>query len=227
MASKRESTFLNMVLTLFLVTLVASSALAYIYQLTKDPIAKAQKEKLLKGIKKVSPEFDNQPLEEAYKVGVDEKDSLTFYPVKKDGKQVATAIKTFTYLGFSGRFSILVGITPDEKISGTYVLEHKETPGLGDKMESKKSDWSEQFKGVKLGEFKLDVEKDGGDVEAITASTVTSRAFCDAVNRAYEFYQSEQQKNTQNYYPAIDKLSYCQLVQFVFDTYKQQGGHYE
>ena len=76
-------------------------------------------------------------------------------------------------------------------IINTAVLEHAETPGLGDKIEKKKSDWSDQFNGKDPATFKLEVTKDGGDIDGITASTITSRAFCEAVQQAYETYQKE------------------------------------
>ncbi len=82
----------------------------------------------------------------------------------------------------------MIGFLPDGTIKDVAVLEHKETPGLGDKMERKKSDWSLQFQGQNPATFKIAVTKDGGDVDAITASTISSRAFCDAVERAYITY---------------------------------------
>ena len=84
----------------------------------------------------------------------------------------------------------MVGFLPDGTINDVAVLEHEETPGLGDKMEKKKSDWSLQFQGKNPETFRLSVTKDGGDVDAITASTISSRAFCDAVTRAYENFKS-------------------------------------
>ncbi len=80
----------------------------------------------------------------------------------------------------------MVGFVDGDVISGTSVLEHKETPGLGDKMDKKKADWSDQFAGKNLTEYTLKVTKDRGDVDAITAATITSRAFCDATQRAYD-----------------------------------------
>jgi electron transport complex protein RnfG len=71
------------------------------------------------------------------------------------------------------------------------VLAHKETPGLGDKMDASKSDFPLQFKGKNPADFKLHVTKDGGNVDAITAATISSRAFCDAVERAYVTFQKE------------------------------------
>jgi electron transport complex protein RnfG len=181
--AKKESTFLNMVLTLFVVTGVAALALGGVYNLTKEPIAIAKRLKIERAIGEVLPEFDN--IEEFKLLPEGGKDSLTFYKATKNSEPVGIAVRTYTDIGFSGRFWIMVGFTDGVVIAGTSVLEHKETPGLGDKMDISKSGWSEQFKGKNLTEFRLKVKKDGGDVDAITAATISSRAFCDATQRAY------------------------------------------
>ena len=187
MASKKESTFASMLLTLFIITFVASAALGYLYELTKGPIAASKLAKLNKAITQVVPEYDTIPQNEIYKKGIDG-DTLVFYPAMKNGELVGTAVSTFTNKGFSGYINIMVGFLPDGTIHNISVLEHKETPGLGDKMTKAKSDWSVQFNGKNPADFKLMVTKDGGDVDAITASTISSRAFCDAVDRAYKAY---------------------------------------
>jgi Na+-translocating ferredoxin:NAD+ oxidoreductase subunit G len=185
--AKKESSFKNMVLTLFMVTFIASAALGYIYEITKEPIAASKMAKQNNAIKQVVPEFNNEPGKESYKMGVDG-DTLEFFPAKNDGELVGTAVSTFTNKGFGGNIKIMVGFLPDGTIHNISVLEHKETPGLGDKMQKSKSEWSVQFNGKNPADYKLKVSKDGGDVDAITASTITSRAFCDAVERAYNAY---------------------------------------
>ncbi len=188
MAAKKESTFINMLLTLFIVSLVASSALALVYKATKVPIDKAKLKKKEEAIKKIVPPFANKPIAEMYKIASD-LDSLECYPAKDDkGNLIGVAIKTNTMLGFSGEFVIMVGFKPDGTIISTSVLEHKETPGLGDKIEKKKSDWSKKFEGKNPATNKISVTKDGGEIDAITASTITSRAFCDAILRAHQAY---------------------------------------
>ncbi len=174
-----------MVLTLLVISLVASAALGLVYQSTKEPIAKAQMAKINSAIEAVVPEFNNQPLDESYKIAVDGGE-LIFYPAKKDGQLVGTAVKTFSKNGFAGQIELMVGFLPDGSINKVAVVSHKETPGLGDKMDPKKSNFSIQFEGKNPETFKLKVKKDGGDVDAITASTITSRAYCDAVERAFK-----------------------------------------
>ncbi len=187
--AKKESNLFNMVFTLFLITGIAALALGAVYSLTKDPIAKAKREKLENAIKVVVPEFDK--FEEKEIMPVEGKDALKFYTATKDGQIVGTAIETYSDMGFSGRIIIMVGFKPDGTIHNTAVLEHKETPGLGDKMDVAKSDFPLQFMGKNPAEFNMKVSKDGGEVDAITASTISSRAFCDAAKRAYDTYIKE------------------------------------
>ena len=185
--AKKESTFINMVLTLFVVALVASTALGYVFELTKEPIRIAKENKVKEAIKAVVPEFDT--LGTPYKLlPAEGKDSLEFFPAyDSEWNLKGTAIKSYTYNGFSGFISVMVGITPDGAISNYSILEHKETPGLGTKMEPWFKDTDKPGRcviGKKPGINKLTVSKDGGEVDAITAATISSRAFLDAVNRA-------------------------------------------
>lgn len=182
--AKKESSFINMVLTLFVVTGIAALALGGVYNATKGPIAVAKRLKIEKAIGEVLPAFDS--VTEYKMLPEGGKDSLTFYQATNAGEAVGTAIRTYTDEGFGGRIWIMVGFVEGDVISGTSVLEHKETPGLGDKMDKKKADWANQFDGKNLTEFNLLVTKDRGDVDAITAATITSRAFCDAAQRGYD-----------------------------------------
>ncbi|PLX02255.1 MAG: hypothetical protein C0595_11635 [Marinilabiliales bacterium] len=177
-----------MVLTLFLVAAIAALALGGVYVVTKEPIALAKKKKLEAAIKKVLPEFDT--IQTKMVKAVDSEDSLTFYIASNKSEVIGTAIKSFTMKGFSGEIEIMVGILDNGTINNTAVLSHKETPGLGDKMDIKKSNFPEQFMGLNPEGKPLKVTKDGGNVDAITAATISSRAFCDAVNRAYETFEA-------------------------------------
>ncbi len=188
--AKKESNLKNMIVALFAITLVASAALGGIYELTKEPIAAAKLEKKNNAIRQVIPDFDNIPTAEVYKEPVNG-DTIYFYPGRTGGELVGTAVETFTNMGFSGEIRVMVGFLPDGTINDVAVLEHEETPGLGDKMERRKSDWSLQFQGKDPESFRIAVKNDGGDVDAITASTISSRAFCDAVIRAYDTYISK------------------------------------
>ncbi len=202
MAKQRESTFINMVIVLFLVSATAATALAFVYQKTKEPIAKAKLEKKKKAIKNVVNNFDNNPIAEMFKIPVEGGDSVECYPAEKDGKIVGYAIKTFSKKGFSGMISIMVGFDPDGHIHKTAVLEHHETPGLGDKMQRSKSNFSKQFDDMDVPDIPdkdndgiiIEVTKDQGTVDAITAATISSRAFCDAAERAYNAFKKIKDK---------------------------------
>lgn len=185
--AKKPSTFFNMVSTLFIVTLCASAALGFVYEATKGPKAAADLAKKINAIKNVVPEFNNNPIDEEYALTIDGEE-LTAYPAKKDGTFVATAIVTNTKNGYGGKIKLMVGLLPDGRIYDISVLEHKETPGLGQKIEKGKSDFGEQFKGKDPNSFKLLVKQDRGEVDAITAATISSRAYCDAVHRAFKAY---------------------------------------
>ena len=185
MGKKLESNFRNMVVVLFVVTFVASAAVGVVNTLTADKIAQAQQDKQVEAIRQVVAPFDNDPLTEADTVGTPDGGELVFFPATKNGEPVGTAVKTYSNNGFSGFISIMVGFNPDGSIYNYSVLEHKETPGLGSKM----GEWF--VKGAKgdvtgktPGTAGLQVSKDGGDVDAITAATISSRAFLDAINRA-------------------------------------------
>jgi electron transport complex protein RnfG len=186
MSKKLESTFTNMVVVLFAVTLIASAAVGYVHDLTAGEIEKAKLAKQENAIKQVIPgEFDNNPSADAWKRQTADGGELEFYPAKKNGQLIGTAVKTYTNNGFGGQVWLMVGFNPDGTIYNYSVLEHKETPGLGSKMDL----WFTKegrgnIVGKKPGTIGLKVTKDGGDVDAITAATISSRAFLDAVNRA-------------------------------------------
>ena len=192
--AKKESTFLSMVATLFVVTLVAAGLLGSVFALTKEPIRLAELKKKNEAIQVVVPGFDNEPSQEVERIFMDG-DSLYLYTARLGEEILGTAVETFTNIGFSGEFKLMVGFAKDGSIIDIAVIKHAETPGLGDKMEKGKSDFSVQFMGKHPDSFKLAVKKDRGDVDAITASTITSRAYCDAVIRAHgAFMQSQKNK---------------------------------
>jgi Na+-translocating ferredoxin:NAD+ oxidoreductase subunit G len=185
--AKAESTFKNMVLSLTLISLGASACLGFVYKMTKAPIELSVLNKKLSAIKEVVPDFDNNPSEEMYRLPTGDGDSLDVYPAKKDNKIVGYAVSTYTKKGFSGNISLITGFKPDGAIFNISVLEQKETPGLGTKMTERS--FKDQFNDKNPAEFSLKVKKDGGKVDAITAATISSRAFCDAVQRAYNALQ--------------------------------------
>lgn len=174
-----------MVICLSLVCLVCSALLGGVNAATKDAIDKAVMDKVNKSIALVVPSFDNVPSEEKFNVIVGA-DSFAVYPAKKAGQIVGYAVETFTSKGFGGTIKLMVGFDMDGNIVNTSVLSHSETPGLGSKMTESK--FAGQFCGKNPATFKLQVRQNGGDVDAITASTITSVAFCDAMEKAYQVF---------------------------------------
>ena len=129
MGKKLESNFTNMVVVLFSVTLIASAAVGYVQTLTAGPIEAAKEAKQVNAIRQVIPgEFDNDPNADVWKVQTPDGGELEFYPAKKNGELVGTAVKTYTNNGFGGKIWLMVGFNPDGTISNYSVLEHKETP---------------------------------------------------------------------------------------------------
>lgn len=191
--AKKESSLLQLIVSLTVIALVAGVALATVYSATKKPIAEARFKKKMNAISEVLPGFDGTKdvLDEIKWMPDDGKDSLTVYLALRDGELLGSAVETYTDIAYSGRFTIMVGFDPQGVISGTAVLQMSETPGLGDKIDkNKNADFSGQFIEKDPANFKLKVKKDGGDVDAITAATISSRAFCDATERAYKTYMT-------------------------------------
>lgn len=178
-----------MVLTLLIITGVSATAVGLIYNVTVGPIQEAKSAKTTNAISLVLPTFDNDPGQTRQVQEIDGKE-IVIYTALSGSDTVGYAIETFSTAGFGGMIKLMVGFTKEGSIYRVETLSHNETPGLGDKMEGKKSDFSVQFEGKDPASFNLMVKKDGGDVDAITASTISSRAFSDAVARAYKVYQS-------------------------------------
>lgn len=188
-----------MLLVLTGVTAISVALLAYVNELTKGPIAEANAKTLNEALKQVLPTFTNNPVAESDTLFSEKEGKkivdFIIYPAKDGDKWVGTAVEAKS-LGFAGELKILVGFDADSKIYNYSLLSHSETPGLG----SKAADWFREggkgsIKGMNPGETPLTVSKDGGQVDAITASTITSRAFLSAVNAAYAAYQGNDKAN--------------------------------
>ena len=189
---KLESSLLNMVLVLTLVAVIMGGVLAFVNHLTEGPISEQKEKALADGIKTVMVCSDLVVAKtDEVKQNVDGKE-LTYiiYNVKDaQGNDLGAAVESTT-MGFGGDLKVLVGFDTKGTILGYTLLEHAETPGLG----AKADQWfQDNMKGDIVGENPaepLTVSKDGGKVDAITASTITSRAFLLAINNAYKAYMA-------------------------------------
>lgn len=179
----KESTFGNMVLSLTVICLVCSALLGVVYSVTKAPIEAAEVAKVNDAIAAVTPEFDNVPSQEMTVV-----DGCEVYPAKKGEEVVGYAIKVKTS-GFGGALQMMVGFTDDGTVYNTSIISHSETPGLGAKITDENIQPRAQVKGKDAATTNFTVSKDGGDIDAITASTITSRAFLKGICAAYEIYK--------------------------------------
>ncbi len=192
--AKKESTFLNMTLTLFVITIVAGLSLGFINEITKGPKAEAKLARKTSALKNVLPEFNNNPVNEVSLIKSDlAKDSIEIYPAFLNEIQAGTAVVGSSEKGFSGLVKIMVGFHPDGTINNIAVLEQKETPGLGTKMKDEK--FIRQFRDKDPATFNLKVKKDQGDVDALTGATITTRAFGEATQLAYDVFMENQKQS--------------------------------
>ena len=179
-----KSSFKNMTLCLFAVCIVSSALLAAVYAVTKEPIEAANHAKTNNAIAQVVPEFEGDPVRDTIEVGGKQ---YSYYMVSKGGQPVGYAI-TASAVGYGGPVSLMVGITSDRVVYNTVVLSQAETPGLGAKCVEPA--FADQFRNFNPAEKKLSVRKDGGDIDAITASTITSRAYTNAVSAAVTVFDA-------------------------------------
>jgi electron transport complex protein RnfG len=189
--AKKEITLFQLFLSLTCITVVAAALLSAVYIVTKEPIEKIKIEKNNAAKLAVLPGFNIETgtFTEMNLFSEELNDSLVVTLAYLDDELFGAAVATYTSKAFSGRFDIMVGFDKEGNILNTEVLEHQETPGLGDKIDKKKSAFPLQFVGKNPNPKTLAVKKDGGDVDAITAATISSRAFCDAINNASKVFQ--------------------------------------
>lgn len=174
-----QSTLKNMALCLTLVCLICSAVLGVAYAVTLEPVKAAQVAKTNKAIAQVLPEFADDNVAEQ-SVTVEGVEYTYYHP--SSGYAVISVVN-----GFGGALSVMVGITEDGKVYNTSVISHSETPGLGAKCQSDEG-FLGQFRGLAPASARLAVTKDGGDIDAITASTITSRAYTLAVANAVKVF---------------------------------------
>jgi len=194
---KLSSTLPNMLLSLGGICVLVSGILAVVNKVTTAPIAEAEMRAKVEAIRAVAPAFDNNPFAEKLMVLPEgETDSLTVYPAKKGSTLVGFAIESYTQKGFSGLIRVMVGFDAEGRLVDFSVLQHSESPGLGSRIpewyhEKSETGGIRDMRGLDMkASAPLPVWKDGGKVDAITAATISSRAFLDAVNRAWRTFSS-------------------------------------
>ena len=203
---KLESNIVNMALSLTLIAVVAAGALAWVNNVTSGPIEEINKQAIDNGIRSVI--LGDRDIQFTVEAPV-EREGFVFHNVNDmNGNLIGTAVESTDKNGFGGALKVMVGFDPEGVILGYTVLEHSETPGLGAQADSWFRQESAQAEsqpvvldvligspgkpgnhniiGMNPGDDMMTVSKDGGQVDAITASTITSKAFLRAVNAAYK-----------------------------------------
>ena len=181
-----------MFLSLTAICLTMGLILAYLNEVTAGPIAEARAHRLQNAIRMVVPDFDNDPTAEARWVHLDTGDSLRVFPATMNGVPVGVAVHSFWQGWSGGDIQVMVGFDNEGNIYNYSVLHHTETPGLGDAMEPffrTEGNPRRNILGRNPGESLLRLTNDGGDIDAMTAATVTARAFLNAVNKAYAAFR--------------------------------------
>ena len=190
----KDESAIKVVLVLVIIAALSAMLLAYVNQITRGPIEENKQAEVKKAIKIVLKGLPKFTVPSEPKTMEIDKSLIKYFPATtEDGTVVGYAIIALAPNGFSGEFPVMVGIDKDGKIIDTYVLEHKETPGLGSKMTEEK--FKAQFRGKDLKSTKWQVKKDGGDIDAITAATISSRAFTAGLLRALKADQALMEGN--------------------------------
>lgn len=183
MIDKKNPSIAQMVIVLLLIAVICSAGVAAVYDMTKDTIQKQKEEKEQASLKLVLPEYDNDPTQDMVQIKLNDAEYLC-YTAKKGGVIVGYAVKAGNMNGYNGHVEVLTGFKPDGTIINTQATVLAETPGLGQKAIEPK--YHDQFKDKNPKTFRLTVKSDGGDVDAISAATITSRAYAHAVQTAYD-----------------------------------------
>ncbi len=181
--------YIKFSLSLIVISCVCAAILGFTYQKTLEPIKQSKNKAQLQAISKVLPyEFDNNPFAEKIIIkGQNKREKFELYPATKDGQFVGVAVKSHSKSGFGGNVEIIVGFYMDGRINKFELISHKETPGLGTKITEDK--FMSQLQGFNPRYGSLKVRQDGGDVDAVTAATISSRAALNAIEKAYNGYQ--------------------------------------
>lgn len=182
--------------TLGLIGLLAAALLSGVHLATRDRIASEQQRQALATLNQLVPEseYDNRLIEDRISAWISGLSTpSTIYRARMDGEPVALLADVITPDGYSGDIRLLVGLAPDGQVIGVRVLEHRETPGLGDQIELKRSDWIRQFDGKSLGAPPAQAwasDRRDGAFDTLSSATITSSAVIEAVQNVLAWYSA-------------------------------------
>ncbi|MGB2221327.1 electron transport complex subunit RsxG [Neptunomonas phycophila] len=190
-ASLRKNT-----LGISIFAIVTAGLIAVTQVLTKDTITENRRQEEASALYQIIPQanIDNDLLSSKIHIPAPELgyDNAGVYQALKDGKVTAVILPVIAPDGYSGNISLIVGVNADASVAGVRVLAHQETPGLGDKIDLKKSPWILSFNGKQFTgaiDSEWAVKKDGGQFDQFTGATITPRAVVSAVGRALQFFE--------------------------------------
>ena len=180
------------VLVLVLIGLASAIVLAGLNELTRERIEQEQQTRALAAVAGMLPtgSYDNDLLDDSITISIDsfERDAVV-YRARRAHVPVAAVIDLATPRGYSGDIRLLIAVNVDGTIRQVNVLEHRETPGLGDRIEARRSDWLKQFAGRSLRDPQPDgwaPDRRGGEFDTLTSATITVAAIIEAVMRALQ-----------------------------------------
>ena len=179
------SSLKNMVVVLTTITLISSAAVGGVYLITEEPIAAAKVAAVNAALEQVLPEYEATT---SQTIEVNDM-PIVAHTATVAGKAVGYAIESISKNGFGGAVRLMVGFDTKGNIININVLEQKETPGLGTKMAEDGNVLLLSLKDKNASEVNMTVKKDGGDIDALTAATISSRAYAEAVAVAYEAFK--------------------------------------
>jgi electron transport complex protein RnfG len=181
-------------LTLGLIGLVAAATLAGVDLATRERIELQEQRRALEVLHQVVPEdsYDNELVQDRFSAWIAGLAApATVYRARRDDQPVALLADVTTPDGYSGEIRLIVGLRPDGELISVRVISHRETPGLGDKIERERSDWIEQFAGKRVGAPPLDAwkpDRRGGSFDTLSSATITSSAVIGAVQKVLSWY---------------------------------------
>ncbi len=176
---------LRLIIVLTVTAALTGALLALANKLTEEPIQAARRAALLDSLQLVLPDHDNEPDRETVTIDIGEQQH-TFYPARRDG-EFAGAAFTSSAQGYGGSITVMIGVDADDRIHAIRVLNHLETPGLGANITN--PNFTGQFAGLDgRHPDRINLVRDHGDIQAVTAATVSSEAVVKAVDQGLKIY---------------------------------------
>ena len=188
-------------LLLMLFAVIGAALVGVTYDNTYETIKYNEQQALLKQLNNIVPasDYDNDLLSDTLELAADHNlgtsEISTAYRARKQGKNVAVVFSAIAPNGYNGSIHLLVGVYNDGNLAGVRVVKHRETPGLGDAIEAKRSDWILDFTDkslAKLNDKQWKVKRDGGVFDQFTGATITPRAVVKAVHLALLYFKTNQ-----------------------------------